>query len=187
MNSKNSVTSKDMACFFLLILKQAVSPVSLSFVCALKLLLILCCSRFEFCKQGSFVEPFTFKKCPWAELSANLSWNSALITFWEIRSCLWCLWEWHHQAVIPTYTRGISVLFLSVLLSLLAEIAGFSELWMCVKVEGMQTFFIPPKRADLLAGLRTAQPVLVTLHKQGSVMQHLHPLDLYQYHLAAKL
>lgn len=98
MKSKTSVTSKDMVWFFLLILKQVDSSVSLPLIIALKFLLILHCRGFEFCKQGSFVEPFTFKKCPWAEHSANLSWNSALITFWEIRSCLWCLWEWQHQA-----------------------------------------------------------------------------------------
>lgn len=39
--------------------------------------------------------------------------------------------------------KGVSLLFLSVLLSLLTEVAVFSGLWICIKAEGTQTFAIP--------------------------------------------
>lgn len=148
------------------------SSVSLSFVSTLKFLLILCCSRFEFCKSGTFVEPFIFKKCSWAELSANLCWNPASITFWEIKGCLWSLWEWQHQAA-----AGVSYSWVCCCLSSLRQL--FCGLWICIKAEGMQTFAIPPQWADLLTGVRTAQPDLAALHKWVLAMRHFHPSDLY--------
>ena len=91
------------------------------------------------------------------------------------------------SGITPGCSKGVSVLFLSLLLSLLTEVAVFCELWVCIKAEGMQTFAIPPKRADLLTAARTTQPDSAALHIWDSAMRHFHPSDIYQFQLAAKL